>query len=259
MDPRMQKQRGKSGNYMVSNNQTDTEKRYARDLFFWAGVSGIAVAAGYLIISICFAISGFPLPADGASWISYLEGKTDLWAVIIWLSIITDILYILIALGIVKFYEDKYRFWVVAASVFFGLFVVLELAGTWSLYPTIIELYKNYTVADSSAGQAVYLGAIEYASTHFQTTANAFYAIVLPSLAVIIYCLVMLQGKGFGKLVPVIGLVSGICNILSVFGGLVYEPLERLIMLGSFLALFWFLGIGIGLLRESRGRIQNAT
>jgi hypothetical protein len=140
----------------------------------------------------------------------------------------------------------------VLASIFFILFVVLELAGTWSLYPTIIELYKNYTISESSAEQSVYLGAIEYASTHFQTTANAFYAIVLPSLAVIIYSLVMLSGKGFGKPVPIIGLISGICNIVSVFGGLEYEALEKLIMPGSFLALFWFLGIGIKFIRESR-------
>jgi small-conductance mechanosensitive channel len=237
----------------------ESETKYSRDILFWAGVSGILVAFGYFIISICFAISGFPLPSDGESWIKYLDGKIELWNIIIWLSIITDILYVIIAFGFIKFYENNYRFWVVLASIFFILFVVLELAGTWSLYPTIIELYKNYTVSDSPAKQSIYLGAIEYSSTHFQTTANAFYAIVLPSMAVIIYCLVMLIEKGFGKLIPVIGLISGTCNIVSVFGGLVYEPLEKLIMTGSFLSLFWFLGTGIKFIRESRKIIDLST
>ena len=237
---------------MESGKLTDAEKIYSKDILFWAGISGILVSAGYFIISICFAISGFPLPADGASWVSYLDGKTELWGVIIWLSIITDILYIIIALGLIKFYENRYKFRVVLGSIFFILFVVLELAGTWSLYPTIIELFKSYTLSDSAAGQSVYIGAIEYASTHFQTTANAFYAVVLPSLAVIIYCGVMLKSKDFGKAVPVIGLISGICNIVSVFGGLIYQPLEKLIMPGSFLVLFWFLGVGLKLIKESR-------
>lgn len=230
----------------------ESETKYTRDILLGAGVSGIMVAIGYLIISICFAISGFPLPSDGEAWIRYLDGKIELWTVIIWLSIITDILYLIIAFGFINFFKTKNRFWVIIASILFALFVVLELSGTWSLYPTIIELYKNYTYSDSPASQSIYLGAIEYSSTHFQTTANSFYAIVLPSLGVIIYCLVMLNNNNFGKTIPIIGLFSGFCNIISVFGGLVYEPLKILIMPGSFLQLFWFLGFGIKLIQESR-------
>jgi hypothetical protein len=230
----------------------ESQTKYTRDILFWAGASAIFVAIGYFIISICFVISGFPLPTDGESWIKYLDGKIELWTLIIWLSIITDLLYIVIALGFIKFYEKIYKFWVVLASIIFILFVVLELAGTWALYPTIIDLYKKYTITDSPAKHSLYMAAIEYASTHFQTTANAFYAIVLPSLAVIIYCSVMLADKGFGKLIPFIGLISGTLNIVSVFGGFVFEPFEKLIMPGSFLSLFWFLGFGIKFIRESR-------
>lgn len=237
---------------MESKRLADTERKYARDIFLWAGVSGISIAIGYLIISICFSISGFPLPSDSESWIGYLDGKTGLWTVIIWLSIITDILYFIVALGLIKFYEGRYKFRVVLASIFFVLFVVLELAGTWSLYPSIIELYNNYMMSDSAASQSVYLGAIEFASTHFQTTANSFYAIVLPSLAVIIYSSAMYLSKDFNRIIPIIGIASGALNIISVFGGLLFEPLERLIMPGSFLVLFWFLGAGIKLMRESR-------
>lgn len=242
---------------MKETNQLDLEKTYSRDILFWAGVSGILVAIGYFVVSISFAVSGFPLPENSTSWISYLNGKLGIWTVIIWLSIITDILYIIIAFGFLKFFENQYKFWVVLASIFFILFVVLELSGTWSIYPTIIELYKNYSSTDSVAKQTMYLGAIEYGSTHFQTTANAFYAIVLPSLATIIYSFVMLKGMEFGKLIPFIGLISGICNIISVFGGLVYEPLEKLIMPGSFLVLFWFLGLGIRFIRESKQKISS--
>lgn len=232
--------------------ELESEKNYSRDILFWAGISGILVAMGYFIISVLFAVSGFPLPVDGASWISYLNGKIELWNIIIWLSIITDILYIVIAFGFLKFYENKYKFLMLLATIFFSLFVVLELAGTWSIYPTIIELYKSYSLADSVAEQTIYLGAIEYGSTHFQTIINGFYAIILPAFAVIIYSFVMLRDKKFGKLIPTIGLMSGICNIISVLGGLIYEPLEKLVMPGSFLVLFWFLGLGIKFIRKSK-------
>lgn len=237
---------------MKENNQLDSERAYSRDILFWAGVSGILVAIGYFIISILFAVSGFPLPTDSTSWINYLDGKLGLWNIIIWLSIITDILYIFVAFGFLKFYEKRYKFWMVLAGIFFILFVVLELAGTWSLYPTIIELYKNYSSTNSAAMQAMYLGGIEYASIHFQTVVNSFYTIIFPSFAVVVYSFVMLKSKEFGKFVPIVGLISGICGIISVFGGLVYEPLEKLIMPGSFLALFWFLGVGIKFIRQSK-------
>ena len=237
---------------MELKNLSQIESNYKKNVFFWAGVSGILVAIGYLIISICFAISGFPLPNDSSAWINYLDGKIELWGVIIWLSAITDILYIIIALGFLKFYDKRYKFWVVLASILFALFVVLELSGTWSIYPTILELYRNYELSDTAEKQLLYLAAIEYGSTHFQTSMNAFYAIMLPSLATIIYSIIMLKSKDFHKIISVIGLISGICNIVSVIGGLIFEPLKQLIMPGSFLSLFWFFGFGIKLIKESK-------
>lgn len=235
---------------MKDNHGSD--KYYTKDIFFWSGVSGIIIAVGYFFISIGIAVSGFPLPTDGLSWVLYLNGKVGLWQFIIWGSIITNILYIIFAFGFLKFFEDRHKFLVVLASIFFILFVILELAGTWSIYPTIIDLYKHYTASGSTELRSTYINAIEYASLHFQTTVNAFYTIVLPSLAAILYSLAMLKSKAFGKLLPVIGLISGICNTTSVFGGLFFEPLKKLVMLGSFLVLFWFAGIGIKFIKFAK-------
>lgn len=231
-------------------NEHSLKNKFRRDIIFWGGISAIAIAIGYLVISTAFAISGFPLPTNSAEWISYLNAKLGLWNIIIWLSIITDILYIFVALAFIEYFKEKYKFALIVAAVFFMLFVVLELAGTWSIYPSIIELHKKYLTATSVANQSLYLGALEYASTHFQTTVNSFYTIVLPALSILIYSTVMLKSGKFGKLLPTVGLVSAISNIISVFGGLLYEPLKQLIMPGSFIILFWFLGIGIRFIKR---------
>lgn len=228
------------------------ENRYVRDILFWGGISAIAIAIGYIIITTAFVISGFPLPTDSTTWISYLNGKIGLWNVIIWLSIITDILYIFVALALIESFSEEYKFAMIVAAVFFILFVVLELAGTWSIYPSIIVLYKKYLSTSSAADQSMYLSAIEYASTHFQTTVNSFYTIVLPCFSAFIYGVVMFKSGKYGKLLPIVGLVSAICNFVSVFGGLLYEPLKQLIMPGSFLSLFWFLGLGVKFIGESK-------
>lgn len=228
------------------------EQNYKKDVLFWAGISGILIAIGYFAISILFAVSGFPLPTDGAAWIKYLDGKLVLWNFIIWLSVITNILYLVVSLGFIKYYEVKYKFWMILASIFFILFVILELAGTWSIYPTIIEIFNKYHETSAIDKQAMYLGSIDYASAHFQTLINSFYVIVLPSLAVIIISLVMWKEKNFGKTVPAVGIVSAVCNITSVFGALAYAPLAKLVMPGSFLILFWFLGFGMKFVKESK-------
>ncbi|MGZ5242829.1 MAG: DUF4386 family protein [Bacteroidia bacterium] len=242
---------------MELQTQLEMEKHYQKTVLFWAGISGILVAVGYIIILICFTISGFPLPHDSTTWINYLDGKIELWSGIIWLSAVTDILYIIIAYGFLIFFEKKYKFWIVLASIFFVLFAILELAGTWSIYPTIIKLYEDYKLSNISEKRMLYLAAIEYGSAHFQTSMNGFYSIVLPSLATIIYNVVMFRSKDFSKTISMIGLIAGICNIVSVFGGLIYDPLKQLVMPGSFLSLFWFLGIGIKFIKASKNQLYN--
>lgn len=227
------------------------KKKNTKDILLWSGVSGILIAIGYFFITIGFALSGFPLPTNGLSWIAYLNGKVNLWQFIIWASIITNILYLIIVFGFLEFFKNINKFLIVLASIFFVLFVILELAGTWSLYPAIIELYQKYIISNSTSQQTIYISAIEYASTHFQTTVNAFYTIVLPSLATILYSYVMLKSRAFGKLIPIIGLISGICNTISVFGGLYFDPLKKLIIFGSFLSLFWFMGTGLKFISKS--------
>ena len=218
----------------------------------WAGLSGIAIAIGYVAISIGFALSGQPLPRNAAAWVSYLDGKEPIWWMIIWLSIITDILYLPVALGLHDAMKGSMRGAMLVSAALFSLFVLLELSITWSKYPALLELVRRHRDAvDTDARQAL-LAAIEAVSTEFQTPVTAFYMILIPSLAVIIASVAMLRTRAFGRVTAIIGMVSGLCNAISSLGRYLYEPLEKLVLPGSFLALFWFLGVGIRLIRNGR-------
>jgi hypothetical protein len=218
-------------------------------LYRVVGYSGIAIAIGYFFITIGFVMSGTPLPTNSTAWVTYLEGKNAIWWGIIWLSIITDILYLPVAYGLYEYLKKTNRGFILISGVLFTLFVFLELAITWSNYPTLLKLVNEYNLATSDMQRTFYLSAIEFASTEFQTPITAFYTIFIPSLATILSSFVMLKSKRFGNLIPYIGFISGICNALSVIGGYFYEPLRNLVIPGSFLIIFWFLGIGIHFLK----------
>ena len=57
-------------------------------LYQVAGISGLVLGAGYLAIFPLYARVG-PPPSSAEAWLSYLAGKTTVWWVILWLSVLT--------------------------------------------------------------------------------------------------------------------------------------------------------------------------
>lgn len=223
----------------------EKESQYNMSFYKIAGYSGIAIAIGYIYITIAYVISGSPLPTNAVEWIAYLDNKDIIWWSIIWLSIITNLFYLPVVYGLYQYLKNTSRAIMLISGVLFTLFVFLELAITWSNYPTLLELVSKYKLASTDEQKTIYLSAIEFASTQFQTPITAFYFIFIPSIAAILASYTMLMSKRFGKIIPYVGLISGLCNAFSVVGGFFYEPSKNLVIIGSFLILFWFLGIGI--------------
>lgn len=232
--------------------EIQTESTFKKQWFRIAGYSGIVISIAYVFNTIVYTISGFPLPESATDWVVYLEGKTTLWWCIIWLSIITNILYLPFAYGLYECLKKTHKTLMMIAGGLFTLFVFLELAITWTNYPTIIGLFHKYLLAGTGVEKERILSAIEYASASFQTPATGFYFIVIPALAAIIVSLALLKSKVVGKMLPWIGIISGVCNIISVWGGIIVPSLEVLVVPGSFLILFWFGGIGMHLITFSK-------
>ncbi|MDP1725950.1 MAG: DUF4386 family protein [Bacteroidota bacterium] len=233
-------------------NEENQNILFNQRMFLWAGISGIAIAIGYVVITILFVLSGSPLPKDAFSWLTYLNGKSSLWWFIIWFSIITDILYILVAYGLYEFLKKSHKGIMLISLMLFILFVFLELAITWSKYPALLEIVSRYQATENNELRTIYLAAIETLSVEFQTPITAFYCIFIPSIAVILASYVMIKERVGSIAISVIGLISGTCNAISALGRYIFEPLESIVVLGSFLSLFWFLGIGVTLIKKRK-------
>ena len=186
---------------------------------YWYRVGSIAailLGIGYIIIFPLYARVGAP-PNGGEAWFSYLPGKTTVWWAILGLSVFTDFLYVPLALALYLALKDVNRNAMLLATAFIGLFVVLDLAVTWSHYASILILYGNYCAATSDVQRAGYVVAANYGSAVLASRIEVVYAIVTLSFGILVTGVVMLRGV-FDKLTAYLGLATGMLGIAALTG-----------------------------------------
>lgn len=188
------------------------QKRWYRSGAIAATVLGI----GYLVIIPLYARVGAP-PSSGQAWFNYLSGKAPFWWAIIALSVFTDFLYIPLALVLYRALEKINRDAMLLAAVFLGLFVALDLAITWSHYASILVLYGQYVAATSDLQRESYLAAANYGAAMLSSHLEVVYAIVTPSLGILITGVVM-RKSAFDKFTAYLAVAVGIFGIASLTG-----------------------------------------
>lgn len=231
---------------------------YEKQIIRLAGYSACLIALGYVGISISFVRAGTDFPNHAEGWITYLSGNSKIWWFIIWLSIITDVMYLTVALGLYEHFKETNKLIAILIVVFFSLFAFLELATTWTKYPSLLNLVGQYNNASNQELRSHLLSAIEATSSSIHSIVIGFYTIIIPSIGVILASYHSLRSKTLGQLTNVLGLLAGSCNIIAVLGGLIYEPIGKLVIAGSFLSLFWFGGIGLKFLQMSKHKEHSS-
>jgi len=156
-------------------------------------------------------------PNGGEAWFKYLPGKTTVWWEILGLSVFTDFLYVPVAFALYLVLKEFNRNVMLLAGAFVGLFVVLDLAVTWSHYAAVLTLYQNYAIATDDAHRASYIAAANYASAMLNSPLEIVYAIVTLSSGILLIGLVMLRGA-FNKITAYLALGTGVFGILSLTG-----------------------------------------
>jgi len=210
----------------------------------WGGMAALILAIGYVAIIPLFAWAGAP-PATGEAWFRYLPGKTTVWWVIVWLSVVTDLLYLPVAWALWIALRKAGAILMPAAMVCLHLFVVLDLAVTWMHHASLLALFQSYSSAADEAQRAVYLAAAEYAASIYATRLPTFYIIVIPSLGVLLASIAMTKAR-FGKASAWTGVISGVFGLLSLTG---FFPFVMANALGATL---WFFLVGTRLWRLGR-------
>ena len=207
----------------------------------WGGIAALLLAIGYVAIIPLFTWVGAP-PATGEAWFRYLLGKSTVWWVILWLSVVTDLLYLPVAWALWIALRKAKTYLMVAAVVCMHLFVALDLAVTWTHHASLLALFRYYSSAADEAHRAAYLAAAEYAASIYATPLLTFYIIVIPSIGVLLASIAMINAR-FGKVSGWTGVIAGVFGLLSLTG---FFPL---VMANALSVTFWFFLVGARLLR----------
>jgi hypothetical protein len=183
-------------------------------------------------------------PRSGEVWFQYLEGKTTVWWAILGLSVLTDFLFVPVGLSLYVALRRVNRDAMLLATAFVGLFVVLDLAVTWTNYASLLTLSGLHAAAKNDVQRAAYVAAASYASAVLASRTEVFYAIVDLSLGILIIGFVMLQEKGiFSRTTAFLGLATGIFGIVSAAGYFLT------ILMNAILATVWVLFVGYRLFK----------
>ncbi len=209
------------------------------DQKLWYRVGGIAaliLGVAYIIIVPLYAHVGVA-PTGGEAWFKYLPGKTKVWWAILGLSVLTDFLFIPVALALYLALRSINRNAMRLAAAFVGIFVVLDLAITWSHYASMLVLYSNYAKATNEVQRAAYVAAADYGSAVLASPLEIVYAIVTLSFAILVISVVMLRGV-FNKTTAYLGLATGIFGIVSLAG------FSLTIIMNALFTTVWILLVG---------------
>jgi Domain of unknown function (DUF4386) len=219
-------------------------------LYRVGGISALLLGVGYSAIFPVYASVGAP-PSGGEAWLEYSAGKTGAWSAILALSVVTDLLFIPIALALYLALRAFNRDAMLLATSFVLLFVVLDLAVTWSNYAALIALGDSYAAATTDAQRAAYVAAASYPSALLKSTLEGVYSIVTLAVGMLIIGLVMLRST-FSPTAAWLGVATGILGIVSVGGPLVVSGLSNAVILASVLTTIWALVVGYRLVGLGR-------
>lgn len=216
-------------------------------LYRVGGISALLLGIAYIITIPLYVQAGAP-PSGGEAKLTYLAGKTAVWWAILGLSVLTDFLFVPVALSLYLALKGINRNAMLVATAFVGLFVVLDLAVTWPNYASLITLSGNYVAATNDIQRATYVGAANYASAVLTSSLEAVYSILVLSVGILLIGLVMLEGI-FRKSTAYLGVATGILGIVSVVGPFFVSALSVTIIITSVLTTLWVLFVGFRLYR----------
>jgi hypothetical protein len=211
------------------------------------GIAAFVLVLGYLLTFPVYAWVGDAPPSGVEAQLVYFAEHAPGWWTILGLMVFTDLLYVPVFLALYQALKGVNRNVMLLAIAGAGLFVVLDLAVTWTAYSALITSGGNYAAATSDAQRAVFVAAAGYPSAILDSPLSGTYAILIPSLAVLLTGIVMLRGI-FSKTTAYLAIITGITGIIFM-GSYVVDALYFVRIINALLATVWYLLIGLKLYR----------
>ena len=211
------------------------------------GISAILFGVAYVVIIALYVPMGAP-PSGVEERLVFIAGNTAAWWAILGLSVLTDFLLVPITLSLYLALKGINKNAMLMAIVFIGLFVILDLAITWTNYASVIILSNSYTSAVDEIQRTTIITAATYPMLILESSLLFIYNSLTLAIGILITGLVMIRSV-FGKGMTYLGIATGVSAIAAVVGSMFVSALGMIIVLASILTTIWALLMGIRLYR----------
>jgi len=232
----------------VIANSVDPEGKW---LYRVSGIAAFVLVVGYfLTFPIYFWVGDQPASGVVAQLAYFAEHAGGWWA-IVFLMVFTDLLIVPIFFGIYMALKHVNKGLMLVALTFKAfLFVILDLAVTWTAYSTVIIAGVRYGAAATEAQRTALVAGAAYASAMLDSPLLGTYAILIPSLGVLFAGLVMLKGV-FNRANAYVALAIGLTGIVWM-GSFFIDGLDVFRYINALLAAVFYLLAGFRLYKLGR-------
>jgi hypothetical protein len=229
------------------NNAVDPD---GRALYRAGGISSLVLGIAYLVIIALYVPIGAP-PGGAEARLAYIAGNTKIWWGILGLSVLTDFLFVPVALALYLALKGVNKSVMLLATASVGLFIVLDLAITWTNYGALITLSGTYAAAANDTQKAAAVAAAVYPSAVLESRLLFVYNSLTLAVGILMTGFVMRTGS-FSRSTAYLGIATGTFGIISVVGPFFTSALSLTIVVTSILTTIWVLFVGYGLYRLGR-------
>jgi hypothetical protein len=226
-------------------NAGDSDRTW---LYRVGGGAAIAFGIAYLIIIALYVPMG-ARPSGAEALLAYIGGNATAWWAILGLSVLTDFLLVPIGLALYFALRNINTPAMLIATAFVGLFVILDLALTWTNFAALIALSGPYMAATNDAQRVVFVTAALYPSSVVGSNLLFVYNSLTLAVGILLTSVVMRQGL-FSKRSAYVGVATGVLGIVAVASSFFSSSVSGMaIILTSVLTLVWYLMVGYKLYR----------
>ena len=220
-------------------------------LYRASGICAFVLVVGYFL---AFPIYGWvgDQPASGVeAQLAYFAEHAGGWSAIVFLMVFTDLLLVPIFFGIYMALKHVNKGLMLMALAFNAfLFVILDLAVTWTAYSTVIIAGVHYGAAATEAQRVALVAGAAYASAMLDSPLLGTYSILIPALGVLFAGLVMLKGV-FNRATAYVAVAMGLTGIVWM-GSFFIDGLYVFRYINALLAAVFYLLAGYQLYKLGR-------
>jgi hypothetical protein len=231
----------------IEGSATDPE---AKSFYRAGAIATLILVIGWFLTFPVYGSVGIAPTGDEGRLLAY-GGHLAGWWTILGLMVSTDLVYVVVWVALYEALRRIDRILMLFALACHLLFVILDLAVTWTNHAALFMLGAQYVAAATDAQRALLLAAAGSSAAVMDSPLATIYSIGIPSLGTLLAGLVMLKGR-FGKLVAWLAIAVGITAIPAILGPYIMGPSDPSHIINALIATVMYVLLGWRLFKLSR-------